>query len=462
MKSPVQTPYEPERERQPESFFLEAVNAEMASEARERTARRLRRLWNGRRLLVRATLWGVVGTALVALLIPSRYTSTVRLMPPSPGGSGSLAAVLAGVGGQAGGGAAGLLENSLGLKNSSALFVGILNSDRVRDAVIDKFHLQKVYGVGYPEDARKVLAEATNVSADRQSGIITVSVSDLKPWRAAAMAQEYINELNYVVNHLTTSSAHRESVFLAERLEQVKGDLETAEKDFSRFASTNTAIDIPNQGKAMVSAAATLQGNLIGVESELEALRQVYTDGNVHVRAAQARVNELRRQLDKLGGKGTDEKSGAGELYPSIRQLSTLGVTYADLLRRVKVEEAVFKTLTQEYEMARVEEARDIPTVKVLDSPLVPERKSYPPRLAMALAGGFLSLSLAMVWLMVRGRWDEAEPADPRKVLAQDIYSTLRAYPLRASRSGLGLVRSITDRGWRCRLSGRSRREDEQ
>ncbi len=461
MKSPVKTPDEPKRERDPEGFFLEAVNAEIAAEGRERMAHRLRLLWDGRRLLVRATLCGFAGAALIALLIPNRYTSTVRLMPPSPGGSGPIAAALAGLGGQLGG-AADLLENSMGLKNSSALFVGILNSDRVRDAVIDKFHLQKVYDVRYPEDARKVLARETNVSADRQSGIITISVSDLKPGRAAAMAEEYINELNYVVNHLTTSSAHRESVFLAERLAQVKGDLEIAEKDFSRFGSTNTAIDIPNQGKAMVSAAATLQGNLIGAESDLEALKQIYTDGNVHVRAAQARVSELRRQLEKIGGKGTDEKSGAGELYPSMRQLSALGVTYADLLRRVKVEEAVYKTLTQEYEMARVEEARDIPTVKVLDPPLAAERKSYPPRLAMTLAGGFLAFSLATLWLMVRARWDEADPADPRKALAQDIYSTLRVYPLRASRSGLGLVRSITGRGWRRSRSGRTRRENGQ
>ncbi|HVB29829.1 MAG TPA: Wzz/FepE/Etk N-terminal domain-containing protein [Terriglobia bacterium] len=461
MGSSVKPPYETAREQEPGGLFLEPVNGEVLSRERERTARRLRLLWEERRFLLRAILCGLVVATLVAFLIPKQYTSTARLMPPSSSGAGSLAASLAGLTGQLGGGAS-LVEDSLGLKNSSALFVGILNSDRVRDAVIDKFHLQQVYHARYPEDARRTLGQFTDVSADRQSGIISISVKDHSPQRAAAMAREYVDELNYVVNHLSTSSARRERLFLEARLEKVKGDLESAEKDFSQFASQNTAIDIPEQGKALVSAAATLQGNLIGAESELEALRQVYTNGNVHVRAAQARVNELRRELERIGGKGTDENSRAGELYPTIRQLPALGVSYADLLRRVKVEEAVFKTLTQEYELARVEEARDIPTVKVLDAPLVPEKKSFPPRLVLLLLGILLALALAIVWILARARWEEVDPADPRKALAQEVYLTLRAHPLWAPRNGFLWPRTLANRVLRRRLSDRNHPDEEE
>jgi uncharacterized protein involved in exopolysaccharide biosynthesis len=451
-------PYEIVREQERDGLFLESGSGEVLSRARERSARRLRRLWEERRFLLRAALYGLAVATLVAFLIPKQYTSTAQLMPPSSSGTGSMAAALAGLTGQLGGGI-GLLGDSLGLKNTSALFVGILNSDRVRDAVIDKFHLRQVYHTRYPEDARKILGKHTTVSADRQSEIITISIKDHSPQRAAAMAQKYVDELNCVVNHLSTSSARRERLFLEERLEKVKSNLESAEKDFSRFASQNTAIDIPEQGKAMVSAAATLQGNLIGAESEREALRQIYTDSNVRVRAAQARVSELRRELEKIGGKGTDENSSAGELYPTIRELPVLGVTYADRLRRVKVEEAVFETLTQEYELARVQEARDTPTVKVLDPPLVPEKKSFPPRLVMMLLGVLLALALAIVWVLARARWEETDPTDPRKALAQEVYFTLRAHRLRAQENGFG---SLAKRVLRHRTSDRNLPDEEE
>ncbi len=200
------------------------------------------------------------------------------------------------------------------------------------------------------------------------------------------MAGEYISELNRVVTELNTSSAHRERVFLEDRLTHVKQDLETAEKGFSEFASKNTALDIPAQGKAMIEGLGALEGQLVAAQTELEGLKQIYADGNVRVRATQARVQELRRQLEKnLGSKSGGPATGNGQdresLYPSIRELPVLGVSYADLYRNTKIQEAVFQTLTQEYELAKVQEAKETPSIKVLDSPDTPEKKSFPPRL---------------------------------------------------------------------------------
>ena len=165
-------------------------------------------------------------------------------------------------------------------------------------------------------------------------------MQDHDPQRARAIAQEYVTQLNNVVTQLNTSSAHREREFLEGRLEQVKVELESAEKEFSQFASNNATIDIKEQGKAMVEAAAALEGELIATETELQGLRQIYTDYNVRVRTAQARVNELNRQIQKLGGKpGFAAAAGEAkdsELYPSIRKLPLLGVTYADLYRKTK------------------------------------------------------------------------------------------------------------------------------
>jgi uncharacterized protein involved in exopolysaccharide biosynthesis len=293
------------------------------------------------------------------------------------------------------------------------------------------------------EDARKNLAARTNVSVDRKNQIITISVSDKSPQRAAAMAQAYVEELNRTLAEVSTSSARRERIFLEGRLQAVNQDLEAAEKDFSQFASKNTAIDIKEQGKAMVEAAATLQGQLIAARSELEGLRQLYADSNVRVRSAQARVAELGDQLRKVSGKeestSLEKVTPDDSLYPSIRKLPLLGVTYADLYRKTKVQEAVFETLTEEYELAKVQEAKEIPSVKVLDSPNVPERKSFPPRTLITLLGAGLAISVGVAWVLGRARWEQTDPADPRKLFAQEMFDTVKAAMPWASRNGHGL-----------------------
>jgi len=256
-------------------------------------------------------------------------------------------------------------------------------------------------------------------------------VTDHDPKRAAAMGQAYVEELNRLVAELSTSSARRERIFLEERLRAVNKDLELAEKEFSQFASKNTAIDIKEQGKAMVEAAATLQGQLIAAESEYEGLKQIYTNNNVRVRSVKARIDELKHQLEKLGGKGESATSISDQpgdsLYPSIRKLPLLGVTYADLYRSARVQEAVFETLTKEYEMAKVQEVKEIPTVKVLDSPNIPDKKSFPPRLLIMLLGTALSFAVAMTWVFGKEAWDQTDSSDTRKAFAQEVFSTIKA-----------------------------------
>src|SRR5207249_9904414 len=223
------------------------------------------------------------------------------------------------------------------------------------------------------------------------------------------------------------------------------------EKDFSQFSSKNTAIDIKEQGKAMVETAATLQGQYIAAQSELEGLKQIYTDNNVRVRSVRARIAELKRQLEKLGGKGEQPSEPSGQqadfLYPSIRKLPLLGVTYADLYRRTRVEEAVFETLTKEYEMAKVQEVKEIPTVKVLDAANIPDKKSFPPRLFIIFLGTTFVLALAATWVFGNALWQETEADDPRKMFARDVFLTVTARIPRFSRNGSG-IESVSSKFW--------------
>jgi uncharacterized protein involved in exopolysaccharide biosynthesis len=399
----------------------------------------LRLLWEHRRLLVRVVLYGLLASTLIAFLIPTRYESTARLMPPDSAQSGGLAMAAAALSGGAGG-LGGIASDMLGMKSSSDIFVGILSSRTVQDKLIQQFDLKKLYWDRRMEDARKDLAKHTDISVDRKSQIISVTVTDHDPKRAAAMGEAYVTELNRLVAELSTSSARRERIFLEERLKAVSQDLDTAEKDFSQFASKNTAIDIKEQGRAMVEAAATLQGQLIAAQSEYEGLKQIYTDNNVRVRSVKARIDELKHQLEKLGGKGESATSISDQqgdsMYPSIRKLPLLGVRYADLYRRTRIQEAVLETLTKEYELAKVQEAKEIPTVKVLDSANLPEKKSFPPRLLIMLLGTAFAMGLATTWVFGKTAWDQTDASDPHKVFAQEIFQTTKAHLPWVSKNG--------------------------
>jgi uncharacterized protein involved in exopolysaccharide biosynthesis len=411
------------------------IEAEDGRVVRRRAIDRFTLLWEKRRLIFRCAAIGFLCSTVLVFLIPVRYTSTTRLMPPDQAGQG-IASMLAALGKNGDLGSIG--GELLGMKTSGDLFIGVLHSRTVEDAVVTKFDLQKAYGVSRYDDARKVLEGRTDVTSDRKSGIITISVSDHDRSRAAGMAREYVEGLNEAVIGLNTSSAHKERVFLEDRLVGVQKDLEAAEKDFSKFASQNTAIDVKEQGRAMIGAAAELEGQLIAAETQLQGLQQIYTANNVRIRSIQARIDEYRRQLQKMGGKSTataqpgisSSEQGAGDnadLYPSIRQLPILGVPWADLYRNSKIEEAIYETLTKQYELAKVEEARETPSVKVLDPADVPERKSYPPRMVFIALGIFLSGICSILWVLAYSRWKAIDSGDPGKLLIREITQTTKA-----------------------------------
>ena len=432
-----------------EIILAEAVRPLVSPESdrqRERTIARVRLLWNHKTFLWRAAVAGLVTTTIIAFLIPAKYTSTTRLMPPDQSASSGLG-VLASLAGKSNSVPLGALESLggelLGLKTTGDLFAGVLQSRTVQDDLIAKFDLRKVYRDKLLEDTRKSLAKNTSISIDKKSGIISIAVTDRNPQRAAAMAEEYVAELNRKVVGLNTSSAHRERVFLEDRLDQVRENLESAEKQFSQFASKNTAIDIQEQGKAMIEAGASLEGQLIAAQTELEGLRQIYTDNNIRVRETQARIDEIRRQMQKLGGANSDSSIDNPEttddqnlLYPPIRQLPILGVTYADLYRQTKVEETVFEVLTQECELAKVEEAKETPSVKVLDTADIPGKKSSPPRLLIIFTGTLLAGVFGVALVLQNQKWQEIDDRDPAKVLAKEVLQSVSKHVPFLSQNG--------------------------
>ena len=447
----TQTATKQQPEAAPQEVIGEVSLSQLPLEdSRAWQAEQLRLLWGRRRFFFRAAVAGLLVSTLFAFLIPKSYTSTAQLMPPdtqSPSGIAMMAAMAA----KAGGGLAGMAGDLLGLKSSGALFIGVLRSQTSEDRLIQQFDLRKVYGKRLVVDARMKLDENTSISEDRKSGIITINVTDHDPQRAAAIANAYVNELNVLASELSTSAAHRERVFLEERLKVAKQDLDDASNQLAQFSSKNSTLDIQQEGKAMLDAAGTIAGEMIAAQSQLEGLRQIYTDSNSRVRSLNARVGELRKQLEKLGGTRAKDVQGpapstgqsadsqgaqAGGLpFPTIRNLPLLGAKYFDYYRRAKIQETVFELLTEQYELAKVQEAKETPSVKVLDPARTPERKSFPPRLVIMILGTFLVCAMSVIWVVGSAHW-EADPQDPRKVFAQEIAGALKARMPWASRNG--------------------------
>ncbi|MFZ1005883.1 MAG: lipopolysaccharide biosynthesis protein [Candidatus Sulfotelmatobacter sp.] len=439
--------------------FRQSVQTEPNAPSADRRAgqtERLRTLWNARRPIALTTLTAFLLSCSFSVLIPTFYTATTQLMPPDSESASGVAMVAALS--KAGGGAGSLAGDVLGLKSTGSLFVGILRSESSQISLVERFDLKKVYRVKLTQDARAQLDERTVISEDRKSGIITISVTDVSPPRAAALANAYVDQLNTLVTDSSTSSAHRERVFLEDRLKVAKQELDQASSELAQFSSQNSTLDMQQMGKAMLDATGNVAAQLIAAESELQGLRQMYTDDNARVQSLSGRVAELRKQLARMqGGTGTAAvRAGLnspvaaaqpvqpGDMpYPTLRSLPILGVKYANYFRRAKIQETVYELLTEQYELAKIQEVKETPSVKVLDRARVPERRSFPPRMLIVALGTFFALSACLVCVAALSSWQATDPQDPRKLfvrqVARELFATVsvqQARQLWPSRNG--------------------------
>jgi len=387
--------------------------------------------WDNRRIFFRVIGIILILSIVSVVLLPKEYESSARIMPPEAGSnSAAMLAALVGRGSSMGSGSglAGLAGSLLGAKNNGALFIALLHSGTISGHLIDRFNLQQVYHKRYRETAAKRLAHLTKITEDAKSGVITIVVTDEKRERARDLTQAYLDELNALVARVNTSSAHREREFIEQRLNTVQIELQRAQLELSKYSSDNTTIDIKEQTRATVDAGAKLEGQLIVSESELDSLRQIYGDQNVRVRAAEARNTLLRRELQRANGQSEQQNevipTDATHPYPALRQLPQLAVEWANLYRTVRIHETVFDLLSEEYETARIEEVKSIPTVSVIDSPGLPERKSGPHRTLIVLIAIALSIVVTALFLLSKRSWLAMDKQDGRRVLAAEILRT--------------------------------------
>jgi len=332
-------------------------------------------------------------TCIVTLLIPNKYIATSRILPPQQDRNG-LGAMLGGMSD---------LASLAGLSvagNSGDLYVGMLQSRTVADAIIDRFELMTVYDEKYRLRTYDELRKKAAISLGKKDGIITISVEDKDPQRAAAMANAFVEEIKRLNVKLNLGSSGRERAFLEERLAVVKDDLRRAEEALKTFQEKNKAIRIDDQASALIEAISRLKGELASKEVEVGVLLTYQTEQNSQVKAAREAIGQLKAQIRRLE-QSPEGQQVADDIFIATSEVPELGVQYARLLRGFKVQETLFELLSKQHELAKLSEAKSTSTIQVIDEAVAPDRKSKPKRalivILATLAAGFAGILLAFV-----------------------------------------------------------------
>jgi len=362
-----------------------------------------------KKLVFGLPLAAAVLAGLITLLMSNIYTATARILPPQQN-QAAATALLA----QFGGVVTGLSPSSLGLKNPAELYVGMLRSRTVADALIDRFKLRDLYGKNTLVETRKKLAELSDISAGRD-GIISIAVDDKDPKRAAAIANAYVDQLDKLTQGLALTDAAQRRLFYGHQLKATKEELANAEVELRKTQEATGLIQPDEQGKAIITAIATLKAGVIQKEAEIAGMGSFATPQNPdYVQAREALVS-LKAQLADMQKKHNINLDGS-VLVPT-GNIPQAGLDYVRKLREVKYQQELFELLAKQYELAKMDEAKDAAIIQVVDRAVAPDRKSKPRRVLIILLAGLFALFFAAFLAYLR-----------------DVYARAARDPVRAVR----------------------------
>ena len=324
----------------------------------------------------------------VSLLMTPVYTAKTVIMPPQQQQS-SASSALASLGALAG-----LAGGAAGIKSPDEMYVAFMGSDRFLNALIDRYHLQERYHTKTLIDTRTLLKSKAKVMPDKKSGLISIEFEDEDPQFAAEVANAHVQELGRMLDMLAVTDAQQRRVFFESQIKKVQENLSSAEIAF-RQAKEKSGLQVTSViAETGVRASAELRGQIAAREVQLQSLSRFATPQNPEVQRIASELSAERAQLQKL-------EQGSGQVIGTTLQLEAVK-SYRDM----KVQEAMLEVLIKQFELARVDEAKEGPLIQVVDLATPPERRSKPKRtlivLASALAGLFLSVLLAFLKVSLR------------------------------------------------------------
>jgi len=333
---------------------------------------------------------GILGLV-VSLILPKGYTAVATILPPQQ--NSSMASALASQLGSLGA-MASLAGHDLNLKNPSDMYVAMFKSQTVEDAMIQRFGLMQEYRQKYLSTTRKVFEKEFTADGTTKDGLIHLSVDDKDPKRAAEMANAWIEEFRKLSQTLAISEASQRRLFFELQMQQAKDNLANAEEALKQTEQATGVIQMDSQARALIESAVTLRAQIAAKEVQLQAMRTYATNENSGVVQAQQELDELRSQLARLGG---TEDNGPGSLIVPKGKVPEAGLEYIRRLRDVKYYETIFEILARQFEMAKLDEAKEGAVVQVVDPALVPDRKSSPKKALITIVATFLGLFLGIM-----------------------------------------------------------------
>jgi tyrosine-protein kinase Etk/Wzc len=336
----------------------------------------------------------VAGAALlsvvIVLLLPQYFTAEAKLLPPQQSQSmasammsqlGQLAPLLQAAGGK-----------DLGIRNPNDMYVAMLKSRTVADALIDRFSLMNIYHKKLREETRRRLEDLTQIAAGKD-GIISISVDDRSPGRAAEMANAYIDELEKLTRTLAITDAGKRRIFFEREVKAANDELATAESQLKQTEETTGIIQLDSQARVMLEAYADLRGQVAAKQVEIQAMRSFATAENPDLIRAQQELAALQTQLSRFErGQGTRSPTDL-----ALEKVPGAGLEYVRKFREVKYRETLFELLAKQYEAARIDEARDASVIQVMDKAVPPEKRSWPKRGLFVLAVTLFALLLGIL-----------------------------------------------------------------
>jgi uncharacterized protein involved in exopolysaccharide biosynthesis len=352
-----------------------------------------------KRFILRFTLAAAVLAAVIAWLIPNRYTAATMVLPPS---QSSMSSNLLS---QLGGGAlASFAGGSLGIKNSADMYTALFHSRTVEDAVIQRFGLMARYRKKTMVDARRSFELHSTVLLGTKDGLIRITVEDRDPKRAAEIANGWVEEFRKLTANLAITEASQRRLFFQQQLLEAREKLTSAEEAMKSTEHSTGVLQIDSQAKALIETAAILRGQVVAKEVQIQAMRSFATEDNPELVVAKQQLAALRAQLEKIAGAGQD--SGSDFIVPKGR-IPEAGMEYLRKLRDVKYYETIYELIAKQFEMAKLDEARQGAVIQVTDVAVPPDKKSFPPRTIIVVLVTLLAFFAACGWCVLSGRLEQ-------------------------------------------------------
>ncbi len=364
----------------------------------------LSKIFDNRKLIARNFMLYTIIGLVVALLLPFWYTSTAVLLPPeAQGGSGlNVLSMVADLPLN--------LSGAFGLGNSmTSIYIGILNSRNVREAVVERLDLMTIWEEDLMEDTLRKLDDLTRIDLTEE-GLITISTTARTRKRAQSLCQAFVSELDRLNKESRLTNARYTREFIERRFKQADVDLRLAAEDLRDFQEKNGVISIEDQVVASITAAARLKAEVTASEVEQAVLAKQLSPSHQEVKTVQDKIAALR---DQLGHIQFGNSGAPGDMFIPFKEAPNLSLQYVFLYRDLEVQKAIYELLAKQYEHSRIQEARDTPTVQVLDSPSMPERKSKPKRVYIVLAAAFLSFFVSGFTIALDGYMERVKNSEP-------------------------------------------------